>query len=403
VCPGKASPLAGAASGLLTGYGGLMGPTIYRGLDGINIDTSQICSIDGMKGELIYRGYDIRELADKVSLEEVIYLLWEGELPNQQQLEAFHKELSEFFTVPTDVIDIFRTLPKDSHPMHAMRTAVSALASFDEAPDDVDAANLRRIGAKLVAQFPTFTAAFERIRNGQEPIDPDPELSIAGNFLYMLRGEHPSAAATKVMDVALVLHAEHGTNASAFVARATASTLTDVYSAITAAVASLKGPLHGGANTAVMQTLEQIGSVEGIEPYVLETLSRPGGRIMGFGHRVYRVLDPRAIILKEVSRHLAQESGDSKWFEMSLEMERVMDQEMAKSGKEIKPNVDFFSASVYRMLGFPSDMYTPIFAVSRISGWMAHLYEQYENNRIMRPRLVYEGPKGKAFKPLEKR
>lgn len=380
-----------------------MEPTINRGLDGINIDTSQICSIDGMKGELIYRGYDISELADKVSLEEVIYLLWEGELPDRQQLDAFRQELSELFTVPTEVIDIFRTLPKDAHPMHAMRTAVSALASFDENPDDVGAANIRRIGAKLVAQFPTFTAAFERIRNGQEPIDPDPGLSIAGNFLFMLSGERPSEAATKVMDVALVLHAEHGTNASTFVARATASTLTDVYSAITAAVSSLKGPLHGGANTAVMQTLEQIGSVEGIEPYVLDTLSQPGGRIMGFGHRVYRVLDPRAIILKEVSRHLAQESGDSKWFEMSLEMERVMDREMARDGKQIKPNVDFFSASVYRMLGFPSDMYTPIFAVARVSGWMAHLYEQYGDNRIMRPRLIYEGPMGRAFKPLGER
>ena len=205
------------------------------------------------------------------------------------------------------------------------------------------------------------------------------------------------------MDVALVLHAEHGSNASTFVARATASTLTDVYSAITAAVGALKGPLHGGANTAVMAALEGIGSIEGVEPYVLSVLAKPGGRVMGFGHRVYKVLDPRAQVLKEVSRQLAQESGDSKWFDMSLEMERVMDREMVKKGKEVKPNVDFFSASVYRMLGFPGDMYTPIFAVARISGWMAHLYEQYADNRIMRPRLAYSGGMGLKFKPIAER
>ena len=259
------------------------------------------------------------------------------------------------------------------------------------------------LGLSLLAKFPTLTAAFERIRKGQEPVSPDPELSIAGNFLYMLNGEKPSEAATRTMDVALVLHAEHGSNASAFVARATASTLTDVYSSITAAMGCLKGPLHGGANTAVMEALERVGSVEGVEEDVLNTLNSPKGRVMGFGHRVYRVLDPRAVILKEVSHNLAEESGDSKWFDMSLEMVRVMDREMAKKGKEVKPNVDFFSASVYRMLGFPKDMYTPIFAVARISGWMAHLFEQYGDNRIMRPRLVYDGPRGKTFKPVDER
>lgn len=380
-----------------------MEQTIYRGLSGVNIDTSQICSIDGMKGELIYRGYDIRELADKVSFEEVVYLLWNDDLPNATQLEAFRNEIRPHFTVPEKVFDVLRNLPSTVPPMHAIQTAISTLAAFDSQADVVDLDNVRRIGCKLVAQFPTITAAFERIRRGKEPITPDPQLGIAGNFLYMLGGVKPSRAATRVMDVALVLHAEHGSNASAFVARATASTLTDVYSAITAAVASLKGSLHGGANAAVMKALEEIGSVDGVEKYVLDTLATPGGRIMGFGHRVYRVLDPRALILKEVSRHLAEESGDSKWFEMSLEMERVMDREMSKRGKQVKPNVDFFSASVYRMLGFPTDMYTPIFAVARISGWMAHLYEQYADNRIMRPRLIYEGPRGRTFKPLAER
>jgi citrate synthase len=380
-----------------------MDDTIYRGLTGVNIDTSQISAIDGLKGELIYRGYDIRELADRAGFEEVSYLLWNGELPTRTQLEAFHESLAGNFAVAPAVLDLLRGLPSDTNPMHALRTAVSALAAFDPDPDGVDSDSVHRIGLQLLAQLPTVTAALERVRRGLEPVAPDPELSVAANFLYMLNGERPSEAATRTMDVALVLHAEHGSNASTFVARSTASTLTDVYSAITAAIAALKGPLHGGANTAVMAALEQIGSVAAVEPYVLDILNTPGGRVMGFGHRVYRVLDPRAIILKRVSQQLAEESGDSKWFEMSLEMERVMDREMAAEGKQVKPNVDFFSASVYRMLGFPGDMYTPVFTVSRISGWMAHLFEQYADNRLMRPRLVYEGPRGKAFKGIEER
>jgi citrate synthase len=378
-------------------------PTIHRGLDGINIDTSQICHIDGMKGELIYRGYDIRELADKASFEEVTYLLWNDDLPNAEELAAFKAELAPLFEVDARVYDLLRMLGQDAEPMHALRTAISALATFDEDPEDVTPENVRRIGAHLTAKFPTVAAAIQRIQNGQEPVEPDPELSIAGNFLYMTTGEKPSDAATRVMDVALVLHAEHGSNASTFVARATASTLTDVYSAITAAIASLKGPLHGGANEAVMKALEKIGSVDGVEDYVMDILGKPGGRVMGFGHRVYRVLDPRAIVLKEVSHQLAEESGDSKWFDMSLKMEEVMEREMGKRGKEVKPNVDFFSASIYRMLGFPPEMYTPIFAVARISGWMAHLYEQYADNRLMRPRLKYEGPLGRTFRPVEDR
>jgi citrate synthase len=380
-----------------------METTINRGLDGINIDSSRICHIDGMKGELVYRGYDIRELANKAGFEEVIYLLWNEDLPNRSELESFKAELSGHFEIPRQTLDMLRSLPEETVPMHALRTAVSMLAAFDDNPDGVDLDNVRRIGTRLTAQFPTIAAAIERVRRGKDPVAPDPALSIAGNFLYTLTGEKPSAAATRVMDVALVLHAEHGANASTFTARATASTLTDVYSAVTAAVGSLKGPLHGGANEGVMKALEEIGSVEEVESYVMTTLGQPKGRVMGFGHRVYRVLDPRANILREVSEKLAEESGESKWFEMSLEMERVMDREMEKKGKEVKPNVDFFSASVYRMLGFPGDMYTPIFAVARVPGWMAHLLEQYADNRLMRPSLVYEGPTGRKFKPIDER
>lgn len=380
-----------------------MEQTIARGLEGVVFDASTISSIDGQKGELLYRGYDIRELADHASFEEVTYLLWHDDLPNRSQLEAFRADIAQNFAVPGAVFDMFRSLPDTIDPMHAIRTAVSLLGAFDPDAEGVDDANIRRIGLRILARFATFTAGYERIRNGLEPIVPDPELSIAQNFLYMLNGKKPSAAASRVLDVALVLHAEHGSNASTFVARSAASTLTDVYSAITAAVASLKGPLHGGANAAVMRALEGIGSVEGVEPYVLSTLAKPGGRVMGFGHRVYRVMDPRAIILKDVSRQLAEESGDSQWFEMSLEMERVMDREMAKRGKQVKPNVDFFSASVYRMLGLPRDMYTPIFSVSRASGWLAHLYAQYADNRLMRPRLRYDGPVGRHFRPIDQR
>lgn len=380
-----------------------MEQTINRGLDGVYIDESAISFIDGAKGQLIYAGYDIRELAGKASFEEVTYLLWHGELPSRTQLEEFRRQLAPNFTLPEAVYQLFRALPEDTDPMLALHSAVALLGSLDGAANGVDTENVQRIGRLLLPQFPLLVAAFQRIRNGQDPVQPRSDLSVAGNFLYTLTGEEPTEAATNVMDVALVLHAEHGSNASTFVARATASTLTDVYSAIGAAVGALKGPLHGGANTAVMNALEKIGSVEGVEQYVLDVLGTPGGRVMGFGHRVYKVLDPRAVILKDVSRALAEESGDSKWFEMSLEMERIMDREMAKKGKEVKPNVDFFSASVYRMLGFPADMYTPIFAVARIAGWMAHLYEQYADNRLMRPRLVYTGPTGKEFTPVDER
>lgn len=380
-----------------------MEQTINRGLDGIYIDESAICFIDGGKGQLIYSGYDIRELAGKASFEEVTYLLWNGELPTAAQLEQFKQELAPNFVIPEAVYQLYRSLPKNADPMLALHSAVTLLGGFDDDANGVDLENVRRIGMRLLSQFPLLVAAFQRIRNGLEPVQPRGDLSVAGNFLYTLTGEEPTAAATNVMDVALVLHAEHGANASTFVARATASTLTDAYSAIGAAVGSLKGPLHGGANTAVMKALEKIGSFEAVEPYVMGVLGQEGGRVMGFGHRVYRVLDPRAVILKEVSRSLAEESGDSKWFEMSLEMERVMDREMAKKGKQVKPNVDFFSASVYRMLGFPGDMYTPIFAVARISGWMAHLYEQYADNRLMRPRLAYTGRMDKTFTPLSSR
>lgn len=376
--------------------------TIHRGLAGVNIDTTEISYIDGEKGELSYRGYDIRELTD-ATFEEVVYLLWNGELPNEEQLTAFRDHIAPLGALPYEVQDRLRCARPTTEPMHLLRTAVSNLACHDPHPDAIDLENVRRIGHRLLVQFPTIVSTMQRHRLGKPPVDPDPELTIAGNFLYTLTGERPSEAATRVMDVALVLHAEHGSNASTFVTRAAASSLTDVYSAITAGVGSLKGPLHGGANEAVMRALEKIGSVGNVEKYVLDVLAQPHGRVMGFGHRVYRVLDPRAAILLPVAERLAQESGDGHWFEMSQEMVRVMEREMTARGRQVKPNVDFYSASVYRMLGFPIDMYTPVFAVARIAGWMAHLYEQYADNRLVRPLLVYQGPKDKRFVPLHAR
>ena len=379
---------------------------IQRGLVGVKIDTSRICHIDGEKGELIYRGYDIRELADKATFEEVVYLLWHGDLPDRAQLDEFKARLREFLVLPSELDVLRHSAGQGLRPMNSLRTAVSLMGMNDRASDDLSHDNLYRIGLRLTAQMPVYVAAMVRLRDGLELIAPDPELSLAANFLYMLTGEKPSEAAVRVMDVALVLHAEHGANASTFVARATASTLTDAYSAITAAIGSLKGPLHGGANTAVMETLESLGGVADVEKYVLDKLAEPKGRVMGFGHRVYRVLDPRANVLREVAENLAAEHDDpdsSRYFEMSIEMERVMDQEMEKKGRQVKPNVDFFSASVYRMLGFPTDMFTPVFAAARVPGWLAHLFEQYEDNVLLRPQLVYDGLRDRKFVPLDER
>lgn len=382
-------------------YGGMM-DQIHRGLVGVKIDTSGICHIDGLKGELIYRGYDIRDLAAGATFEEVVYLLWYGDLPDQQQLAAFRERLNAQLELPAEA-ELLKWGGDGIRPMHALRTAVSAMGSADLAADGLDQDNLERIGLRLTAQIPALVAAIVRFRNGEQLVQPKPELSLAANFLYMLTGEEPTDAAVRVMDVALILHAEHGVNASTFAARAIAGTNSDAYSAITAAIGSLKGPSHGGANTAVMETLESLGSVEDVEPYVLDILGRPKGRVMGFGHRVYRVLDPRATVLKRVAQELAAERADSaasRYFEMSLEMERVMDREMEKRGREVKANVDFFSASVYHMLGFPTDLFTPIFAAARTPGWLAHLYEQYADNVLLRPQLVYDGPLDRKFVPL---
>ncbi len=379
-----------------------MEPTIHYGLAGVYFAETEICGINGDRGELFYRGYDIRDLTE-ATYTEVVYLLWHGELPTQRQLDDFRAELVPHYPIPDKVLELLLCLPPGTDPMHMLQAAAAMLAAFDDNPDEIDPDNLRRIGLSLVVQFPNLVATFERLRRGEQPLEPKSELGLAGNFLYMLNGEVPTPAAERVLNTALLLHAEHGSNASTFVARSSASTLTDAYSAIAAAVGSLKGPLHGGANEAVMRALESIGTIDKVEQYVLDTLAKPKGRVMGFGHRVYKVLDPRGAILRDVAAELAESSSEAEYFHMSLEMERVMEREMTARGRQVKPNLDFFSASVYRMLGIPVDLYTPIFAVARVSGWMAHLFEQYADNHLVRPLVKYQGERGRPFVPIAKR
>ncbi|EKP95814.1 MULTISPECIES: citrate synthase [Thermaerobacter] len=367
------------------------------GLEDVVAGTSEICFIDGKEGRLLYRGYDVRDLAEHASFEEVVYLLWHGRLPNRAQLDAFVQQLRSVQALPGQVLDLIQRIPPATHPMAALRTAVSYLGTLDpDQEDQSQEANLRR-ATRLVAQFPTLVAAIERVRQGKEPVAPRRDLPLAANFLYMLRGEEPSPLHAEVMNVALVLHADHELNASTFAARVVAATLSDMYSAITAAVGALKGPLHGGANEQVMRTLLAIGSPDKAEAWVKEALAAKK-RIMGFGHRVYKTEDPRATILRRLSRKVAEAAGDTRWFEISQAVEKVVAAE-----KGLYPNVDFYSASTYYVMGIPFELYTPIFAVSRISGWTAHVLEQFANNRLIRPRAEYTGPTRREWVPLDQR
>lgn len=369
----------------------------FPGLEGVVVAISNITSINGTEGKLMYRGYNIHELAEHSTYEEVVYLLFQGELPNKDQLSELKATLAASRSLPPQVLDVIRLMPKDANPMAALRTAVSALSFFDpEAEDNSEAAN-RRKALRLTAQVATIVAAFERIRTGKDPIAPRTDLSHAGNFLYMLSGEEPNDVFAHAMDVALILHADHEMNASTFAARVTASTLSDFYSAITSAVGTLKGPLHGGANTEVMKMLIEIGDEAKVESYIKEGMAKKQ-RFMGFGHRVYKTMDPRATVLRRISRELGERAGELKWYNMSETIERMVREE-----KGLDPNVDFFSASAYYTMGIPLDLYTPIFAVSRIAGWSANVLEQYANNRLMRPDTDYTGAKERSYVAMDKR
>ncbi len=373
-------------------------PIKARGLEGVVALDSEISFIDGQQGELIYRGYDIRDLAEHTSFEEVAYLLWNGALPTQRQLDEIHQFLRAERELPPMVIDVLRLTPEDANPMAALRTSVSALAHFDGEADDMNPEANYRKAVRLAARIPTIIAAFDRLRKGKEPVAPLKTGSTAFNFLYMLNGEEPGPSAERTFDTCLVLHAEHGLNASTFTGRVIGATLSDIYSAVAGAIGALKGPLHGGANIKVMEMLFELDQT-GMDPaaFVRGKLERKE-RVMGFGHRVYKVLDPRAAILREMVEALSEERGTRKWFEYSMKMMETMVGE-----KNIYPNVDFFSASVYYMLGVDIDLYTPLFVMSRITGWTAHLLEQWSDNRLIRPRAEYVGPRDLSVTPIERR
>ena len=360
-----------------------------RGLEGVIALESEICFIDGQAGVLVYRGYDIHDLAENTCFEETAYLLWNGRLPNHAELDDLNETLRRERPVPERIIDLLRAAPPDASPTAVLRTATSALAHFDPEADDMSPESNYRKSVRLQAKIPTVIAAHGRLRKGQEPVAPLQEGSIAHEFLYMLNGERPGRAAERTFDACLVLHAEHGLNASTFAGRVIGSTLSDIYSAVTGAIGALKGPLHGGANIGVIRMLLEINK-SGLDPaeHVKDKLSRKE-RVMGFGHRVYKTLDPRAAILREMMEELSEERGERAWYDMTAKIVDTMEGE-----KGLYANVDFFSASVYYMLGIDPDLYTPIFALSRTAGWTAHLLEQWTENRLIRPRAEYVGPRG---------
>lgn len=370
-----------------------------KGLEGVVATTSKICFIDGDRGVLAYRGIDIHELAHESNFEETCYLLWFGKLPTQRELRELRDRLAEERKLDASIISLLRTAPRHALPMDVLRTAVSALSFYDPQEKSNDhSANVDK-AIRLTAQIAMIVAAYDRIRKGQQVVEPDRSLSHAANFLLMLNGKNPSVTAERALDIALILHADHELNASTFAARVTAATLSDMHSAITSAIGALKGPLHGGANEAVFRMLQAIDA-SGADPvdYVQGMLAQKK-KISGFGHRVYHTEDPRATHLRQMSRQLGNSSGEGKWFEISRKIE-----EFVKADKKLNANVDFYSASTYHTLGIDVDLFTPVFAVSRISGWTAHVIEQLDDNRLIRPRAEYIGPEYPApYVPIDQR
>lgn len=368
------------------------------GLEDIVAASSAICAVDGTEGRLIYHGYDIHDLAEHSTFEETIYLLWYGRLPTKSELETLSKGLRTNRSLPAEVVKAMKQMPKEALPMEVLRTTVSMLSMYDaDAEDNVREANLRK-AIRLTAQFPTIVAYWDLIRNNKEVVAPKEDTSLAANFLYMLSGgEEPNEVSVKSLDIALILHADHELNASTFAARVAAATLTDMHSAIVAGICALKGPLHGGANQEVIKMLLEMGTLDNVEAH-LDKMFERHEKVMGFGHRVYKTEDPRASHLRKMSEELGKRAGDTKWFDMSYKIEQIV-----KGDKGLNPNVDFYSASVYYMLGIPNDLYTPIFAISRMSGWAAHVLEQYANNRLIRPRAEYIGEMDLKYVEIDKR
>jgi len=373
---------------------------LKAGLEDVIVSPSEICFIDGHKGRLLYRGFDVDDLVAHSTFEEVVYLLWQGRLPSRKELDAHVRALASAANrkLPPKVLAMLKLFPRKTTPMEILRTGVSALSAFDpDAEDNSREATLRK-SVRLTAQMPTLVAAWERIRRGKAPVAPNPRLNLAANFLYMVNGKTPTPLAAKTFDVALILHADHEFNASTFAARVTAGTLSDLHSAIVSGIATLKGPLHGGANEQVMRMVEKIKDPAKADAWIRKALVDKEARIMGFGHRVYRVEDPRAKHLRRLASELGQQVGKTSYVQILDTVARVMAAE-----KHIFPNVDLYSGAAYAAMGIPTDQFTPIFALSRVAGWAAHVLEQHGNNRLIRPRSEYTGPTDLKYIPLAER
>ncbi|AKG22865.1 citrate synthase [Calothrix sp. 336/3] len=370
------------------------------GLEGIPAAQSGISFVDGQKGLLEYRGIRIEELAEKSNFLETAYLLIWGELPTKEELTAFEEEVRYHRRIKYRIRDMMKSFPESGHPMDALQASAAALGLFYSRRDLHNPVYIRDAVVRLLATIPTMIAAFQLMRKGNDPVRPNDNLDYSANFLYMLTEEEPDPLAAKIFDVCLILHAEHTMNASTFSARVTASTLTDPYAVVASAVGTLGGPLHGGANEEVIQMLENIGSVENVRPYIEDCLQKKA-KIMGFGHRVYKVKDPRATILQNLAEQLFAKFGQDKYYDIAQEMERVVAEKLGHKG--IYPNVDFYSGLVYRKMEIPTDLFTPIFAIARVAGWLAHWKEQLAENRIFRPTQVYSGLHGMEYTPLNQR
>ena len=372
-------------------------PATAKGLEGVVAATTKLSSVRGLDGELIYRGYNINELAGNATYEEVVHLLHRGKLPNEAELTSLKAELAAARELPGGVVDMIRQLPKNASPMRAIRTVVSALACYEPPEGQESLEEQAKRAIKLIAQVPVITAYFHLARQDKALPDSDPSLGEAANFLYLIDGKKPIEEKEKTIDMCYILHADHGMNASTFSARVTIATLSGMYSAITSAIGTLKGPLHGGANEGVIKMLQEIGSLDKVDNFVDDCLKNKK-KIMGIGHRVYKVLDPRAPHLQRMAQQLGAKLGETKWLDMSERIAEIMLRE-----KNLYPNVDFYSATVYYSLGIPTDLFTPLFASSRTSGWTAHVREQLADNRLIRPRGVYDGPDDLKFQPISER
>jgi citrate synthase len=374
--------------------------TYSKGLEGVIATDTKLSYIDGEKGVLEYIGIAIGDLASNSTFEETVFFLWNGKLPTKAELTAFEKSVRDRYDVPAGIESLLQTIPKTAEPMHAIRTLVSALGLHDPKPNAIDVPTVREKALNILAQTPTLLAYFHRYRQGKALVRPDKSMNLSENFLYMLNGTKPTAAMVKALDVCLILHTDHGLNNSTFATRVIISTESDIYSALTGAIGSLRGPLHGGANEGVMRMLNSIPTVDAAETFIQDKLAKKE-KIPGFGHRVYKAYDPRAAHLKALAKQLASDTGNIDLYNKSTRIEEVMNRE--KAAKGIYPNVDFYSATTYHCIGLPLDLFTPMFVIGRVGGWSAHALEQLSNNRLFRPSVDYTGPHNVPYTPIDKR